>query len=92
MVHLNFKETNNTAEYEALIFRLSTALSLGVWQLLVNGDSQLIIKQVKGECSYNNPVLVAYLFHEQVLEKDFEVLDMHHVQAGPNAWITEIQD
>jgi hypothetical protein len=29
-VHLEFKETNNMAEYEALIFELSTALSLGV--------------------------------------------------------------
>jgi hypothetical protein len=30
MVHLNFKATNNMEEYEALIFRLSTALSLGI--------------------------------------------------------------
>jgi ribonuclease HI len=44
MVRLNFKATNNMAEYEALIFGLSTALSLGVPQLLVKADSQLIIK------------------------------------------------
>jgi hypothetical protein len=44
MVHLDFKATNNMVEYEAIIFRLSTALSLGVRQLLVKGDSQLIIK------------------------------------------------
>jgi ribonuclease HI len=55
MTHLNFKETNNMIEYEALIFRLSTTLSLGVQQQLVKGDSQLIIKQVKGECSCNDP-------------------------------------
>jgi hypothetical protein len=30
MVHLEFKATNNMAEYEALIFGLSTALSLKV--------------------------------------------------------------
>jgi hypothetical protein len=39
MVHLDFKASNNIAEYEALIFGLSTALSLGVQQLLVKGDS-----------------------------------------------------
>jgi hypothetical protein len=39
MVHLEFKATNNVAEYEALIFGLSTALYLGIRQLLVNGDS-----------------------------------------------------
>jgi ribonuclease HI len=55
MVHLDFKATNNMAGYEALIFGLSTALSLGVRQLLVKGDSQLIIKQVKGECICNDP-------------------------------------
>ena len=30
MVHLEFKDTNNMAEYEALIFGLTQALSLGV--------------------------------------------------------------
>jgi hypothetical protein len=44
MVHLDFKATNNMAEYEALLFGLSTALSLGVQQLLVKGDNQLIVK------------------------------------------------
>jgi ribonuclease HI len=76
MVHLDFKATNNMAEYEAMLFGLSTALSLGVRQLLVKGDSQLIIKQVKGDCSCNNPQLAAYLLHTRKLEKDFEVLDL----------------
>jgi ribonuclease HI len=39
IVHLEFKATNNMAEYEVLIFGLSTALSLGVRQLFVKGDS-----------------------------------------------------
>jgi ribonuclease HI len=47
MVRLDFKATNNMMEYECLLFGLSTSLSLGVRQLLVKGDSQLIIKQVK---------------------------------------------
>jgi ribonuclease HI len=42
-------------EYEALVFGPSTVLSLRVQQLLVKGDSQQIIKQVKGECSCNDP-------------------------------------
>jgi ribonuclease HI len=63
MVHLDFKATNNMVEYEALIFGISTTLSLGVRQLLVKGDSWLIIKQVKGECSCNDSQLAAYLLH-----------------------------
>jgi hypothetical protein len=84
MVHLDFKATNNMAEYEALIFRLSTALSLLVWQLLVKGNSQLIINQVKGDCSCNDPQLAAYLLHVQKLEKYFQVLDLHHVSRANN--------
>jgi hypothetical protein len=47
MVHLDFNVINNMAENEALLFRLSTTMSLGVQQLIVKEDSQLIIKQVK---------------------------------------------
>ena len=71
MVHLEFKATNNMAEYEALIFGLSTTLSLGIRQFLMKGDSQLVIKQVRGECSCNEPQLAAYLLHIRKLEKDF---------------------
>jgi ribonuclease HI len=38
-VHLDFKATKNMVEYEALIFGLSTVISLGVRQLLVKGGS-----------------------------------------------------
>jgi ribonuclease HI len=76
MVHLEFKATNNMAEYEALIFGLSMALSLGIRQLLVKGDSQLIIKQVRGECSCNEPRLAAYLLHVRKLENDFTTLEL----------------
>jgi hypothetical protein len=85
MVHLDFKATNNMAEYEALLFGLSTTLSLGVWQLLMKGDSQLFIKQVKWECCCNDPQLAAYLLHTRKLEKDFKVLDLHYIPHAENA-------
>jgi ribonuclease HI len=85
MVHLEFKATNNMAEYEALIFGLSVALSLGIRQLLVKGDSQLIVKQVRGECSCNKPRLAAYLLHVRKLEKDFTVLELQHVPRADNS-------
>jgi hypothetical protein len=79
MVHLDFKATNNMAEYEALMFWLSTALSLGVWQLLL-----------KGECSYNGPQLATYQLHAQKLEKDFKVLDLQHIPRGNNTVADEL--
>jgi hypothetical protein len=42
----------------------------------VKGDSQLIVKQIKGDCSCNGLQLAAYLLHACKLEKDFEVLDL----------------
>jgi ribonuclease HI len=85
VVRLEFKATNNMEEYEALIFGLSTALSLGVRQLLVKGDSQLIIKQTRGECSCNEPRLAAYLLHVKKLEKDFAALELQHVPRADNS-------
>jgi len=85
VVHLGFEATNNMAEYEALIFGLTTALSLRVQQLLVKGDSQLVIKQVRGECSCNNPQLAAYLIHVRKLEKYFVALELQHVPRDLNS-------
>ena len=90
MVHLEFKATNNMAEYEALIFGLSAALSLGIRQLLVKGDSQLIIKQVRGECSCNEPRLATYLLHVRKLEKDFIALELQHVPRANNSIADEL--
>jgi ribonuclease HI len=90
MVHLEFKATNNMAEYEALIFGLATALSLGIHQLLVKGDSQLIIKQVRGECSCNEPRLAAYLLHVRKLEKDFTTLELQHFPWVDNSVADEL--
>jgi ribonuclease HI len=85
VVRLEFKATTNMAEYEGLIFGLSAALSLGVHQLLVKGDSQLIIKKVLGECSCNEPRLAAYLLQVKKLEKDFVALELQHVPWADNS-------
>jgi ribonuclease HI len=85
MVILDFEATNNMAEYEALIFGLMVALSLGVQELLVKEDSQLIIRQVCGECCCNNPQLAAYLIHVRKLEKDFDVLELQHIPREGNS-------
>jgi hypothetical protein len=90
VVRLEFQSISNMAEYEALIFGLSAALSLGVRQLLVKGDSQLIIKQVREECSYNEPRLAAYLLHVKKLEKDFTALELQHVPRADNSAVDDL--
>ncbi|XP_049388505.1 uncharacterized protein LOC125852866 [Solanum stenotomum] len=46
---LRFFCTNNTTEYEACIMGLNMAIYLGVQELIVLGDSDLLIRQAQGE-------------------------------------------
>ena len=57
---LAFDLTNNEAEYEALIVGLNFLKKLGVKKISVYGDSELVIKQVKGEYKANRPKMRAY--------------------------------
>ena len=49
VVRLQFPATNNEVEYEALLTGLSLAKALEAKNLIVQADSQLIIRQVKGD-------------------------------------------
>ena len=57
---LNFQCTNNIAEYEALMLGLKLLKKVGAKQIMVRGDSELIIKQIKGEYVAKHPRLRAY--------------------------------
>ena len=48
-VQLKFPITNNKAEYEAILMGLRIAQALGVKNALLRSDSQLVIRQVKGD-------------------------------------------
>ena len=50
--------TNNVAEYRALIAGLEKALELGVTELEVVSDSELLVKQMLGEYKVKNRGLV----------------------------------
>ena len=58
--NLHFKCTNNIAEYEALILGLNILKKIGARRIAVDGDSELIIKQVNGEYTMKHPRLRAY--------------------------------
>nr|CAE02097.1 OSJNBa0020I02.4 [Oryza sativa Japonica Group] len=45
LVRLDFRATNNMAEYEGLLVGLRVAAGLGIRRLLVLGDSQLVVNQ-----------------------------------------------
>lgn len=49
--------TNNVAEYSALIGGLEAAIALGVSELEVVSDSELMVKQMRGEYKVKNEAL-----------------------------------
>jgi ribonuclease HI len=49
--------TNNVAEYSALVAGLRKALDLGVTELEVVSDSELLVKQMRGEYKVKNEAL-----------------------------------
>jgi ribonuclease HI len=51
--------TNNVAEYRALVAGLAKAAGLGVHELEVVSDSELIVKQMRGEYRVKNAALRA---------------------------------
>ena len=51
--------TNNVAEYRALVAGLEKAAELGVDELEVVSDSELLVKQMRGEYRVKNPALRA---------------------------------
>jgi ribonuclease HI len=50
--------TNNVAEYSALVAGLQKAIELGVDELEVLSDSELLVKQMKGEYRVKNAALI----------------------------------
>lgn len=50
-------QTNNVAEYEALILGLKAAAALGITELTVRMDSELVVKQMRGQYRVKHPNL-----------------------------------
>jgi len=57
---LNFRCTNNMAEYEALLLGLKLIRSLGAHRISILGDLDLIIQQMKGCFAKNDLRLRSY--------------------------------
>ncbi len=77
--------TNNVAEYKALLLGLERALSRGVRHIEVRADSELLIKQLRGQYRMRSENLRP--LYEQTLEllRKFETSRLVHVPRTQNA-------
>jgi ribonuclease HI len=79
------RATNNVAEYRALLLGIERAAALGATELELIGDSELVVKQVRGEYKVKDATMRE--LHGQVKEalKGFESWSIRHVRREQNA-------
>jgi ribonuclease HI len=79
------RATNNVAEYRALLLGIELAAALGATELELVGDSELVVKQVRGEYKVKDATMRE--LHAQVKQalKDFEGWSIRHVRREHNA-------
>ena len=76
--------TNNEAEYRALIEGIEAATKMGFGELEAVGDSQLVVKQVKGEWACRSDNLQPLLDTVEELTKLFDYFEIRHVPRELN--------
>jgi ribonuclease HI len=78
------RRTNNQAEYEALLRALRAARDLALDEIDVRGDSQLVVKQLRGEWDTNDPELRELRVTARELLREFDRWDVEHVPREIN--------
>ncbi|KAM2993909.1 hypothetical protein FF2_045949 [Malus domestica] len=70
-IRFKFKASNNEAEYEALLASLRLAKQLGVKQIDIFSDSQLVVNQVTNNFDAKDSSMATYLAQTQLLLQHF---------------------
>jgi ribonuclease HI len=78
------KQTNNYAEYSGLLAVLRWALEQGHKRLRVVSDSELMVKQMKGQYKVNSPGLLPLWQEARRLAARLERFEMRHTLRGGN--------
>ena len=76
--------TNNVAEYRALVAGLRKAVELGVEEVEVVSDSELLVKQMTGEYRVKNTDLMELSLEAKRLERKFAGVRYTAVRRAKN--------
>jgi ribonuclease HI len=82
--------TNNEAEYKSLLIGLELAIQLGIKNLLIAGDSNLVINQVFGEWKVKSDNLKGLHAEIRSLFKNFDFIAAKHVYREHNDYADNI--
>ncbi len=76
--------TNNVAEYRALIEGVRLASTFGTGSIEIRADSQLVIKQLRGEYRIKDANLRTLAIEAQALLRGFHHVELTHVRRELN--------
>lgn len=76
--------TNNVAEYTAIIIALEAAKRHGATEVEMRMDSELAVKQLKGEYRVKNPDLAKLFLQVKNLVTGFQKVTFKHVRREQN--------
>ena len=77
--------TNNVAEWTALVLGLEAAAKRGIRRLAVRLDSELVVRQLRGEYRVKHADLQPLHRRALALLRKFEHVDVRHVPRKQNA-------
>jgi ribonuclease HI len=76
--------TNNVAEYNGLLAALQWAVTNNVNRLHIRADSELLVKQMRGEYRVKNPGLQALYVRARLLVAQLDDVKFEHVRREFN--------
>lgn len=78
------QQTNNQAEYMALIQGLEAAAEYQADAVQIRLDSELLVRQLKGEYKVKSPLLKPLMSRVQELLARYRVIGIEHIERGYN--------
>jgi len=84
------RATNNVAEYRALLLGLERARELGAREVELVGDSELVVRQVKGEYKVKHADLKPLRDQVSKALRGFDDWSIRHVRREQNAAADEL--
>jgi ribonuclease HI len=77
--------TNNVCEYEALVLGLEATRKLKIKNLVVYGDVELIVKQIRKQYQAKHPSIRSYRKYVwDLIENFFSSFNIHHIPRVEN--------
>ncbi|RZR92957.1 hypothetical protein BHM03_00021343 [Ensete ventricosum] len=84
-LRLEFKTTNNEAEYDVLLFSLKVAVELGAEDIEIFTDSQLVAGQVNGEFETREATMIKYMAEARWMMDQFRRCIITKVPRAENS-------